>query len=69
MEMWIDYNPIDVVTGKPKNNWFKVWDIEDCNIDTPVWGGKYTTLRVDQCDSVDIYAMNCYEIRPPSIPV
>jgi hypothetical protein len=69
MEMWIDYNPIDFVTGKPKNNWFKVWDIEDCNIDTPVWGGKYTTLRVDQCDSVDIYAMNCYEIRPPSIPV
>jgi hypothetical protein len=64
MELWADYDPLDTTTGKPKNNWVKVWEIDDAKEDTPTWGGKYTTLRVDQVDSVDVHTMNVHEILP-----
>ena len=64
MEMYVDTDPLDQ-NGQPKNNWKKLWTFSDEDNNAPIWGGKYETLRVDMCDSVEITHINCVSIIPP----
>jgi hypothetical protein len=63
MEMYVDKDPLDE-NGRPKNNWIKMWTFTDENNRAPIWGGKFVTLRVDMCESVDITHINCVSIKP-----
>lgn len=64
LEMYTDIDPLDQ-NGHPKNNWKKMWTFTDEDKRAPIWGGKYETLRVDMCDSVDITHINSVSIMPP----
>jgi hypothetical protein len=62
MEMYVDNDPLDQ-NGQPRNKWAKMWSFTDENSNAPTWGGKYETLRVDMCESVDITHINCVSIK------
>lgn len=65
VEAWIDADPLDMATGKPKNNWKLLWYIDYSKSDMPTWSGVFETFRTDMALAVDIAVFNVRAIRPP----
>lgn len=70
--LYVDANPFDFTTGKPRNNWNLLAEYIDVDGLGPApyaklanWGGWQTTLRVDGAKTVDIAFPSVREIQPP----
>ena len=65
VEAWVDSDPLDMATGKPRNNWKLLWYIDYSKSDMPTWSGVFETFRTDMAKAVDICVFNVRAIKPP----
>lgn len=70
--LYVDLDPIDFATGKPKNNWrllSEYADVEGVSFGTysklASWGGWVTTFRTDGFHDLDFALFSVREIAPP----
>lgn len=70
--LYVDTDPLDLATGRPKNQWRLLSAYEDVagrstgQYTTLVnWGGWQTTVRADGVHDVDFALLSVREIRPP----
>jgi hypothetical protein len=73
--LYVDTDPFDLVTGKPKNGWrllSEYVDVEGASTGHYTklvdWGGWQTTIRTDGVDALDFAWVSAREIVPPEAP-
>jgi hypothetical protein len=73
LEAWVDDDPFDATTGKPKNNWRLAGTINDTGCSEYkniicTWAGQKDTIRIDGWDSCDFTYLSDREIDPTAVP-
>jgi hypothetical protein len=69
--LYLDLDPIELLTGRPRNNWKPFAEFVDVDgastgkyTKLTDWGGWQTTLRTDGVSSVDFALISLREIQP-----